>query len=360
MRRPAPLPAPSEREGAEAGAAGQRSRWSRRRPETGRRPLAAEASAVDAAAEAAGEGRPVAGKSDAGAVTAAIADLPMQLPPAAGAPFAARADGDGSTGPGAGTGCTTQAPVRSVDVWRAARARRKALRAEIRRFTQRSRRRRIVWWSALGAVVALVIGSVIAAYSPLFAVERITVAGTRTVDAAAVQEALAGQIGAPLALIDASEVKSALTEFPMIESYALEARPPHELLVRIVERTPVGVIRSDAGFTLVDAAGVVLSTTPQRPEGQPILSIDGGTDTAAFRSAGLVMRSLPGDLRAQVAEVSASTADDVTLVLAGGARILWGSEEDSVTKALVLVALMKTAPDAGTFDVSAPTVPVVR
>src|SRR5690606_16615410 len=176
MRRPAPLPAPSEREGAEAGAAGQRSRWSRRRPETGRRPLAAEASAVDAAAEAAGEGRPVAGKSDAGAVTAAIADLPMQLPPAAGAPFAARADGDGSTGPGAGTGCTTQAPVRSVDVWRAARARRKALRAEIRRFTQRSRRRRIVWWSALGAVVALVIGSVIAAYSPLFAVERITVA----------------------------------------------------------------------------------------------------------------------------------------------------------------------------------------
>ena len=250
--------------------------------------------------------------------------------------------------------------VRSSDVWRAARARRRALRAEIRRFTQRSRRRRIAVWGSVGAVAALVLGSVVAAYSPLFAVEKITVAGAHAVDAAAVQQALDGQIGAPLALVDASAVKAALMEFPMIESYALEARPPHDLLVRIVERTPVGVIRSDAGYTLVDAAGVVLATTPEKPEGQPTLSITGGADSAAFRSAGLVVRSLPAQLRAQVTEVTATSADDVTLSLGDGKTVVWGSEDDSVEKALVLVALIEKAPDSRTFDVSAPTVPVVR
>src|SRR5690606_28373532 len=182
--------------------------------------------------------------------------------------------------------------VRSSDVWRAARARRKALRAEIRRFTQRSRRRRIAVWGSFGALAALVLGSVVAAYSPLFAVEKITVAGAHTIDAAAVQQALGAQIGAPLALVGASAVQAALQEFPMSESYALEARPPHDLLVRIVERTPIGVIRSEAGYTLVDAAGVVLATTPDKPEGQPTLSIASGVGSAAFRSAGLVVRSL--------------------------------------------------------------------
>lgn len=256
-------------------------------------------------------------------------------------------------------GETDAAPLRSGDVWRAARARRKALRAEIRRFTQRSRRRRMITWGWIGAVVVVVLGSVIAAYSPLFAVQKITVAGAKSLDTAAVQQALADQIGSPLALIDASAVKSALTEFPLIESYALEARPPHELLVRIVERTPIGVLESDAGFTLVDAAGVELSTTPEQPAGQPVLDIAGDPDSAAFRSAGLVVRSLPADLRATVTKVTARSGDDVTFTTNAGLTVVWGSDKDSVEKAIVLVELIKAAPDARSFDVSSPRVPVV-
>lgn len=333
MRRPAPLPA-SAKEPEKADEVAARERRPRRFERHGAG--GEDAGRADAAETSADEG---VESSGADSVTAVIDD--DALPDAAGLDEAAQ-------------------PMRSSDVWRAARARRKALRAEIRRFTQRSRRRRITVWGSVAAVVALVLGSVIAAYSPLFAVEKITVAGAHAVDEAAVRQALEDQIGAPLALVDASEVKAALMKFPMIESYALEARPPHDLLVRIVERTPVGVIRSDAGYTLVDAAGVVLATTPQKPEGQPTLSITGGVDSAAFRSAGLVVRSLPAKLRAQVTKVSASSADDVTLSLKDGKKVVWGSEEDSVEKALVLVALIKNSPDSGTIDVSAPTVPVVR
>lgn len=105
-------------------------------------------------------------------------------------------------------------PTSTRDVWRAARARRKALRAEIRRFTQRSRRRRIVWLSSIGAALLLVGGSVAAAYSPLFAVQKISVAGATTLDPAAIEAALGDQLGTPLALVDSSKVKAALLAFP--------------------------------------------------------------------------------------------------------------------------------------------------
>lgn len=251
------------------------------------------------------------------------------------------------------------APTSSRDVWRAARARRKALRGEIRRFTQRSRRRRIVWWSSVGAIVLLIGGSVAAAYSPLFAVEKITVAGASTLDPAAIEAALAEQIGTPLALVDSSEVKAALLAFPLIETYSLEARPPHDLTVRIVERTPVGVIRSDAGYTLVDAAGVALSTTTDQPAGQPLLEITGGIESVGFESAGLVVRSLPADIRSQLTGVRASTADDVTLTLSTGLTVVWGSAEESPTKALVLARALAANPEASTIDVSSAETAVV-
>lgn len=247
----------------------------------------------------------------------------------------------------------------SRDVWRASRARRKRLRAEIRRFTQRSRRRRLIWLGALGAVVLLIGGSVAAAYSPLFAVEKVTVIGASTLDPAAVEAALADQIGTPLALISDSDVKAALIAFPLIETYALEAKPPHDLTLRVVERTPIGVIESDAGFTLVDAAGVGLSTTPERPEGQPLIHVDGDVESDAFESVGLVVRSLPADVRATVSEVSASTLDDVTLKLSTGLTVVWGSADESVLKSKSLSSVLAVKPDARTVDVSSYLVPVV-
>ncbi|MGN7949583.1 FtsQ-type POTRA domain-containing protein [Microbacterium sp. 22215] len=314
MRRPPPLPTPP------AGDVGERGEPARR---TGRR-----------------ERSPI-GDGGSGAPSA-----PRTPPVATEDPRGEAADGG-------------EHPTSTRDVWRAARARRKALRAEIRRFTQRSRRRRIVWLSAIGALVLLIGGTVVAAYSPLFAVEKITVVGATTLDPATVEAALADQMGTPLAAIDSSEVKASLLAFPLIETYALEAKPPHELTVRIVERTPVGVLRSDAGYTLVDAAGVALATTSDQPAGQPLLDIEGGTDSAAFESAGLVVRSVPADLRAALTGVSATSADDVTLTLNTGLTVVWGSAEDSPLKGEVLSKTLIRSPNASSIDVTSPHAVVV-
>lgn len=233
----------------------------------------------------------------------------------------------------------------------------------MRRFTVRSRRRRLAWIISLTVLVVVAGGSYAAAYSPLFAIEKVTVVGASAVDPAALEQSLQSQLGRPLAAIDTSEVKAALVGFPMVETYSIEARPPHEMVLRIVERTPVGVIASDAGFTLVDAAGVALSTTPDVPAGQPVISATGGAGSEAFIAAGLVIRSLPETIRPAVTAVSATTAQDVTLTLAdSGVTVIWGSSDKSVEKAQVLTAAMTASPPGpvSTYDVSTPSAVVVR
>lgn len=254
-------------------------------------------------------------------------------------------------------------PTRLRDVWRATRARRKALRSEVRRFTVRARRRRLGWLVAAASVAALLATTLIIAYSPLFAVEKVVIAGAVRMDGEELETAIAGQLGRPLASVDESEIKAALVKFPMVESYQIEARPPHELLVRIVERTPIGVFQGPAGYSLVDAAGVVLGTTPDPPAGTPLLEIAGGTNSAAFSSAGLVMRALPESIRVQVTGVTATTRDDVTLHLGGSsASVVWGSVTDSAEKALVLETAMQQIPPSGivSYDVSSPGTIVIR
>jgi cell division protein FtsQ len=249
------------------------------------------------------------------------------------------------------------------EVWRAARARRRALRAEVRRFTARQRRRRAVWIGVTASLLVLALATIGAAYSPLFAVETITVEGAQQLDEADVRAALGDQLGTPLPLVDESQVKAALVTFPLVQSYTLEARPPHELVVRIVERLPIGLIETAAGYTLVDAAGVALSTTQAPPAGVPLLDIRGGVSSDAFAAAGRIMQSLPDEIRSQVTGVMASTPDDVSLRL-GGTRttVVWGSADDSAMKALTLGKAMVSRPPAGVsvYDVSSPTAIVIR
>lgn len=244
----------------------------------------------------------------------------------------------------------------------AARERRRYERQEVRRFTKRSRRRRITWAVVGALLVGLIAVVVIGAYSPLMALREIRVEGASRVPAAEVQAAFSGVVGTPLPLIDSEVVHEALSAFPLIETYSTETIPPGTLVIRIVERTPVGVIDTGNGLELVDAAGVVIERPEARPEGQPLIQVDGGVAAEGFRAIAAVVRSVPPDVRAQLTGASAATTDDVRLELAGGASVVWGSAEDSALKADVLATLMRAAPPGtvSLYDVSAPTSPVTR
>lgn len=252
----------------------------------------------------------------------------------------------------------------AADLRAAERARKRHERRELKRFTRRARQRRIAWLTGVGAVVMLVLLSLGAVYSPLLALRDIQVDGTSRLDPAQLVDAVDGQLEVPLALLDESRIRDELGAFTLIRSYTTELLPPGTLIIHVVERTPIGSIARGAQFDLVDPAGVVITSTPERTPGMPVITVAGDdVESPAFRSIAEVLLALPPEFLAQVDGVTASTRDDVTLVLAGSnQRVEWGGAEGSGHKARVLAALVAIhgGSGAGLYDVSAPGSAVFR
>ncbi len=241
---------------------------------------------------------------------------------------------------------------------RATKARRKYERGEVRRFTRRSRRRRITWLVSGGALL-LMVGLVVAAvYSPLLSLKTIRIEGAARVSSASVRAAVQGQIGTPLALVDVGAIKRSLAKFPLIRSFVTETVPPDTLIIRIAERAPIATLATSSGFSVVDPAGIVIATGSTQPPGLPLIELGSATKSSpAFTAAVGVLLALPADLLKRVDTVTAQTADDVTLGLTGGTTVVWGSPEQSTLKARALAAAVAAPDSAGatSFDVSAPT-----
>ncbi|HWH98676.1 MAG TPA: cell division protein FtsQ/DivIB [Pseudolysinimonas sp.] len=247
---------------------------------------------------------------------------------------------------------------------RADRLRQRYERAEVKRFTRHTRRRRIgalTAFAILGVTAALIATAI---FSPILALRDIRVDGATRLDPAVVAEAVSGQLGTPLALLDDARVRDDLGQFTSIRSYVTELVPPGTLVIHIVERSPLGLVATPAGFDVVDAAGVVLESSPERPTGLPLLQVDeNGTEGTGFAAMVEVLVALPPEVLAQVDSISAKTRDDVTLSLtASDQRVVWGSAADSERKADILAALLARFATAGRgeYDVSAPGSAVFR
>lgn len=233
-------------------------------------------------------------------------------------------------------------------------------RAEVReerRFTAGARRQRQIRLSITLGVLGFFGMVATIVLSPLMTLTEVTVTGRVNVDEKVVVGAIKDQLGTPLALINYDAISAKLGTVVQIQSYTTELRPPHTLVVRIVERTPVGAISSDKGWDIVDAAGVVMQSTKKAPSSVPQLVVD-GVDSPGFIAAVKALMALPPELRADVAAISAQTRDTVQFVLRGVSHeIRWGSDEQSALKAAVLSRALDIAAKKGgryVIDVSAP------
>ena len=246
----------------------------------------------------------------------------------------------------------------------AARARKHAERAELRRFTRRARNRKLVLLSIAGVLASLMALITVAVFSPVLALRTIVVDGTNRIDPADIQAAVDVHKGTPLALLNFDAITEDLSVFPLIRSYVTEIVPPDTLLVHIVERKPIGAVKVDGVYRLVDPAGITIQESAERMDGVPVIEIAGGdTSGPAFAAVTAVLLSLPVDVRATVQTATATTKDDVSFVLSGvGQRVVWGGASDSARKAALLATLISItdADKAGEFDVSAPSNGIFR
>ena len=238
------------------------------------------------------------------------------------------------------------------------------LSAEARRFTAHSRQRKLTILTAVSAFSALVLLVLAAMFTPLLAVEKLEVTGTKRLTEKSIVNALLGQKGKPLPLINSAEIQQQLKSFDLVESFSLVSLPPHTLRVQIVERQPICLIYESKTAYLYDPAGVRVGLASSK-DILPVIRISGNpTNNSQFKAAMDVLLALPAKLLPRVYEIDAKTKDDVSLRLRGyaGQRIIWGDSSQSVLKSKALAALLKNqkTTDSVTFDVSSPDAPVVR
>lgn len=212
---------------------------------------------------------------------------------------------------------------------------------------KRRRRWRSLILIALAAVATAAIWAVW--FSSIFAIRTTGVVGVTGEPARAVTGAAAVPIGLPLAQLDAQAVAERVRQLGWVASVEVRRGWPNEVVLAVVPRTPVAAV---AGTTqVVDASGTAF--TPPAAPPPDLLPID--AQGAALTEAVAVVGTLPPQLRDKVTEVSATTRDDVTLILRSGTEVRWGSAQSAELKAQVVAALLPRRPRM--VDVTAPELP---
>ncbi|MFF1478772.1 cell division protein FtsQ/DivIB [Streptomyces sp. NPDC058301] len=199
-------------------------------------------------------------------------------------------------------------------------------------------------------------------------VEQVEITGTEVLSPAEVEAAAAVPVGSPLVSVDTGAIEARLLrKLPRLDSVEVSRSWPHGIALDVTERKPVLLMKKGANFTEVDAKGVRFATVAKAPAHVPLLDVnpDSTASLRRFPADALVREAVKvaGELPSPVAKdthlVRVTSYDSVSLELSRGRTVLWGSDEEGELKARTLVALMKAAPRARYFDVSAPTAPAV-
>jgi cell division protein FtsQ len=229
---------------------------------------------------------------------------------------------------------------------------------------RRIRRNIVVAACVTAAIVAGII--ITAVYSPVLAVQSVSVTGTKLLKPAQVQAALKPLLGTPLPQVSDSQIDSLLKPLVQIKSVRTQARPPSVLVVQVQERVPVALVKRGQEYILVDVDGVRLGTTAD-PASVKLPVIDGGAGTIGkdlFQATAEVLSALPANVLAKLSNASAKSVDAVELKLLDGQTVIWGNAGEKELKARVLEALLKVPADpanpVNTYDVSVPRHPVTR
>lgn len=228
-------------------------------------------------------------------------------------------------------------------------------------------RRKQVWRKRLlliGAVAAVLVISAVLWFSPLLALDKVSVKGSELVDHEQVSESvLDTQGGTPLPRVRPGTVeKSVLKEFPRAKEASVHYSGPRSLSIEITDRDPVLAITTTKGFELFDDEAVNLGTVKKAPKGVTVLEESGGAPEQKTVAAVIrFMAELRPQLRSDLASIHAKDENNLAGVIDTGktkAKVAFG---DSTSASLKMRTALQLAADGRTdIDVSVPSVPVTN
>ena len=195
-------------------------------------------------------------------------------------------------------------------------------------------------------------------FTPVMSARSIVVNGIGAVTREEVLDAAHVKSGTPLLQIDTDNIADRVAAIRRVASAHVQRDYPSALMITVVERIPVVVKDLPDGPHLFDRDGVDFATAPP-PPALPYIDVENpGPADPATKAALTVLTALRPEVVAQVSRIAAPSVASITLTLADGRTVIWGTNERTEEKALKLAALL-TRPGR-TYDVSSPDLPTVR
>ena len=230
------------------------------------------------------------------------------------------------------------------------------------RFRQRRRARRLRLLRRL-LVLLLVVGLIAGAvwlvfFSSRLSVHEVSVTGTAVLTDDEVRRTAAVPLDVPLALSDLDAVAARVETLPAVKAADVSRDWPDGVAIDVTERQAVAVVEREGTWHGLDEEGVLYRTYPSPPDGLPQMQVKASTSVEALEEAAHVVVALPAELLRRVEVIDVGSIDAISFRLTGGARVTWGSADESEDKARVLAVLLREP--ASAYDVTAPGRPTLR
>ncbi len=216
---------------------------------------------------------------------------------------------------------------------------------------------KVLIWAVVLAIVSVCLGLVLY-FTPLMSMRNLVIEGLEAIPRDEVVAAVAVRPGTPLLQIDTNQVANRIAGISRVASVRVQREYPSSLRVTVEERVPVAVKDMPDGTHLFDRLGVDFATAPP-PPGVPYLDVENpGPNDPPTKAALEVLTALRPEVAGQVGRVAAPSVASITLTLADGRVVIWGTTDRTDEKAEKLAALL-TRP-GHTYDVSSPDLPTVK
>jgi cell division protein FtsQ len=196
-------------------------------------------------------------------------------------------------------------------------------------------------------------------FSPVLGVRSVEIVGNVTVPAESIRHTAAVPELHPLATVDLDGVRERVQSIRQVAGARVDRVWPGTLRIEVVEREPVAQVPAGGQVALIDKLGVVIEVKDVAPPMLPVLSVPRPAAGDPVTMAALkVVGTLPGSIAGRVRQVSATTAEDVTMTLSDGRTIIWGGVDRAEAKARILASLLERR--AEVYDVSSPDVVTLK
>ena len=224
----------------------------------------------------------------------------------------------------------------------------------------KDRRRAVFCTVVVGGV--LISAAAITLYAPwlgFFGLRQISVSGNHHISAEAIGRAAGLQYGRPLLTISLPEVAARIASFPWVKHVSVSRSFPHELRIRVEERSPIAWIRlpEDETCLTVGEGGVIVASecmsraSTVELQGAALSGVTPGERLADERIVDLIEALRTANLSdMNIQRIDATDPSSIVLDTEPGLRVLLGTIDSHARRVDALAALSRTI-DLGEYRV---------